>query len=64
MKCKECNSCLRVLRLDYETYSMAYWYCYLCRTAFPIRGEREAVTDKEILNSLKELYEKLHGKSL
>jgi len=65
MKCKECNSCLRVVRLDFETYSVAYWYCYLCNTAFLLKNSfSEKETNIDMLKLLKEKYEKQYGKRL
>ena len=61
MKCKDCNSCLRIIRIDKEPQSRIYFYCTLCTQVFNFYGNRSLVEDSEIRKEVEDKYKELNG---
>lgn len=63
MKCKMCNGCLKVTRIDLEEVTEAFWYCYFCDTAKAFTSSGKSLeNDKEVLKVLRKEYEDKYGK--
>jgi len=63
MKCPSCNSCIRLVRIDYETQSYKHWYCALENRAWDFGRLRE-ITDINTLKDLKDSYTKTYGQAI
>jgi len=63
MKCKNCNGCLKVIRIDKEINSFIYWYCTLCKKVYEFSSRKE-ILDKNIIDEVGEFYKNKHGTML
>jgi RNase P subunit RPR2 len=63
MKCKNCNTCLKVIRIDYTENSEIYWYCTLCKKVYNFNTKKEIV-DEENINKVREYYQEKYGKRI
>lgn len=64
MKCKLCNGCLKVSRIDREDVSYIFWYCAFCQKIFDFHGKRNLVENEELLKEIKDNYLKEFGSKL
>ena len=60
MKCKDCRSCTKVVRIDFESHAILYHYCKLCGLAWTIAGKNEVI-EEELMNKIVENYKKVYG---
>lgn len=64
MKCKICNSCLEVIRLDFQDQSYIYRYCDVCDKVFElIRRDREITNEEHIKLVRDEYFRKYKGRT-
>ena len=63
MKCKICQGCLKVMRIDREE-SFIFWYCPLCQKIFEFYGKRSLVEDEAMTKEIKEDYIKVYGNKI
>lgn len=62
MKCKICNSCLKLVRVDYPEISRLYWFCDFCYAVYTnVRGKKEIITDDKIISEVKKVYKENYG---
>lgn len=61
MKCKICQGCLKVMRIDREEQSYIFWYCNFCQKIFDFYGKRLLVENEELRKEVIEQYKELHG---
>jgi hypothetical protein len=59
MKCVECFSCLKIIRIDKEGESTLIRFCPLCEVAYLMDGTK--VEDQELTKLGKERYISLFG---
>jgi len=58
VKCKNCNGCLKVIRVEREE-SFVFWYCYLCDRLYEFYNSKNEVEDLELKSLARENYKKL-----
>ncbi len=61
MKCKQCNGCLRLIRVDKPEVTKMFWVCMLCNKAYLFGTLREDDIDSE---QAKINYKKLYGEQI
>lgn len=61
MKCKDCKSCLKIVRIDKLPEAKVYYYCTFCDSVFDFYGKRDLVTDKKVKKEVKTKSKELYG---
>jgi len=64
MKCNQCRSCARLIRIDYESESFYVWYCKLCGHAFHMGNKTTVEKDSDLYNKVCIKYKELYGERI
>lgn len=60
-KCCHCKGCMRIIRVEFDSGSLLFYYCPLCRVAF-YQHSRVEVEDKELSDRVENGYISLYGR--